>query len=58
MLVWEHGVNRVYKKFKYFLLKFNFFIRFGLFWCANLKNNFKKIKYIYIFNIFQYEKYL
>jgi len=52
----ENELTRVFLKFKkilFFLLKINIFLCFGLFWCANFKNNFKKIKKIILmyFNI-------
>jgi len=46
----------LFPKKSIFFAKNNFFICFGSFWCANLKNDFKKIKK-YHFDTFQYEKY-
>jgi hypothetical protein len=40
--VWERGANCVPQKFKFFLLKNNFFICFKSFWYADLKIDFKK----------------
>jgi hypothetical protein len=39
-----------------FLLKINFFICFGSFWCGDLKNDFKKMKKNH-FDAFQHEKH-
>jgi len=57
MFVWERGVNRVYKKFKFFLLKFNFLYILDCFDMLILKIILKKIKK-YIFNEIQYKKHL
>jgi hypothetical protein len=43
--------------FYFFYFKLIFFDIFKLFWCAKFKNNFKKIKNIYYFNIFLSEKH-
>jgi len=42
-----------FKKLNFILLKIIFFYVFRLFWCAHVKNNFFKIKNIYILIYFQ-----
>ena len=42
--------------FSFFFAQNNFFCIFRSFWCANVKNNFLKIKKLY-FDVFLHEKY-
>jgi hypothetical protein len=44
--------NRIFKKFKFFLLKFNMFC---IFWCADVKNDFLKIKKNH-WHVFQHKR--
>jgi hypothetical protein len=48
----------IYKKikFKFILFKINFYV-FKSFWCADVKNNFLKIKKKYYFDIFPSKKH-
>jgi hypothetical protein len=49
--VWEREANRVPLIFDFFCLKWIFFYIFRSFWCADIKNNFFKIKKLH-FNAF------
>ena len=57
-LVWYCILNGGWVSFKTFLFKIILFYVFGLFRCANIKNNFKKLKIYIILIHFQVKKTL